>query len=162
MSVTFDFKELERLEQELLKLDGHEIAFGVLNEDAESIHPKSQSATIGEIAFWNHDGTTRIGEEGEVEHIPPRPFLRNAAMDNLDKIQDWLESGYKQVLEGGRVEVLTAKVGIELVKLVQKTIVDFSDPPNAPRTIKRKGFNDPLIWTQTLVEAISSEFRAID
>ena len=52
-------------------------------------------------------------------------------------------------------------VGRVMVKAVVKSIQDWSDPPNAERTIKRKGFNDPLVETKRMQRAVKYKLGSI-
>ena len=44
-----------------------------------------------------------------------------------------------------------------IVKEVRKYIADLKEPPNALATIRKKGFDDPLVWTGKLSNAVKSE-----
>ena len=97
----------------------------------------------GENAQKAHDNEYGVG------HIPPRPFMRKFARDvrnglRLDKIQEF----------GGKADYLqVTQIGAILVSDLQEIIEDWSKPPNAPLTIKIKGFNNPLIHTREMIQS---------
>ena len=75
--------------------------------------------------------------------IPPRPFFRNMIAaesphwgSDMAKISKDKNYNMKASLK---------LMGEEIKRELVKSIVDFQDPANAPSTIAKKGFNDPLI-----------------
>ncbi len=45
-------------------------------------------------------------------------------------------------------------IGGLFVNELKKAIEDWSTPPNAPSTVAEKGFNDPLIKTETMKNSV--------
>ena len=110
-----------------------------------------------------------INEYGDPgKNIPERPFMRNSVEEMTERATTILAStrpAFHRVLAarftGGRISALppgtAERIGQECKEILQDTITNFSDPPNAPATIRKKGFDDPLIETQRLVEHIDYE-----
>ena len=99
-----------------------------------------QGATASEIldkAVYNEFGTY---------NIPERPFLRNALRDGTPEIKRAARRIALRIFDGR----LTAQQGLDqlgiLAKgLIQDSITDLRDPPNAATTIGTKGSSNPLI-----------------
>ncbi len=48
-------------------------------------------------------------------------------------------------------------MGMRIKGQLQQAIIDFKDPPNAPSTIRAKGFDDPLIHTSHMLNSADYE-----
>ena len=87
--------------------------------------------------------------------IPPRPFFRNMIRANQDK---WgAQLGKLLIANNYDAHAALLQMGELMKGQLQQSIRDFSDPPNAPSTIARKGFNDPLIDTGYMVDHVGFE-----
>ena len=100
---------------------------------------------ICDIAAWNELGTSRI---------PSRPFLRMSVDDNTSKINSFLSSSKKSVVNGQSAEQVLKEIGIFQKDLIQEKITSGSFTPNAPSTIKRKGSSAPLIDTGRMRQSV--------
>lgn len=79
-------------------------------------------------------------------YIPPRPFIRTAMTENKQKYEDMFKSGLGKIIgEGMTAKELLDVIGHTAVADIRKQMVKWSDPPNAPATIERKGTNNPLV-----------------
>lgn len=116
--------------------------------DANARYPDGTS--VAKVAFWNEFGTPNAKHP-----IPPRPAIR-----------EWLATygptwgpATAKLLKKNNYDALTTakQVGEGMKGQLVKTYVAFSDPPNAPATIARKGFNKPLIDTALLIRSIDYE-----
>ena len=83
--------------------------------------------------------------------IPPRPFF-SETIDNYIPRTGEVEHG---MIRNGvfRSEWVVDTICADLRYALKETIAEWSDPPNAPLTIERKGFNDPLVETGKLWNA---------
>ncbi len=54
-------------------------------------------------------------------------------------------------------EAALGVVGEKMKDQMVQTIVDFSTPANAPTTIKKKGFDDPLIETGHMMRSVRAK-----
>lgn len=83
--------------------------------------------------------------------IPPRPFFRS--MIEKNKAGWSLAFGNLMNMNNNDVAKVFALMGEGIKGQLTQSIVEFSDPPNAPSTVRRKGFNKPLIDTGTMQRA---------
>jgi hypothetical protein len=90
--------------------------------------------------------------------IPPRPFMRLAARNFMTKRLGLQKRITDKVMKG---EISAAQalgqIGLALENEVIKSIKDGKWTPNAPSTIKRKGFDKPLIETGLMWKSVSSK-----
>jgi len=77
--------------------------------------------------------------------IPPRPFFRSMIADE----KPYWSSDLRHALNEYNYNAHKAldSMGQLIVADLQKSIKDFTTPANAPSTIARKGFDDPLVDT---------------
>lgn len=97
---------------------------------------------IAAVAFFNNYGTSTS---------PARPFFSNMIEEQKPTWGDKVARGMK-AMNGDGEKVLGA-IGLDIQGALIQSIRDTKEPPNAPYTIKKKGFNDPLIDTADMVNA---------
>lgn len=101
---------------------------------------------VAAVAFWNNFGTGTI---------PPRPFFSNMI---TAKSPEWPRAiaGLLQVhrCDVDRVLQIT---GHAIAGQLKQSIIDTNTPPNAPSTIRKKGFNKPLIETSHMINSVDFE-----
>ena len=88
-------------------------------------------------------------EYGRPENnVPPRPFMRKTASKHSN---DWKD--FVQVRVNGKAEWrdILQDLGVMVEEDISDMIARWATPPNAPSTIKRKGFNDPLVDTGNMM-----------
>lgn len=102
--------------------------------------------SVAQVAYWNEYGTATI---------PARPFFRNTIAEKQDEWADNAASRLQQA--DGDVGKALALIGEDVKDDIVETIQNFREPENAPSTVKKKGFNKPLIDTGDLWQAIQSE-----
>ena len=106
----------------------------------------SDGESVAQVAFWNEYGTASI---------PPRPFFRNTIAQHKD---EWpKQAAALMEANGGDVRQTLELMGEGVKGQIVETIQDFSEPPNAAATVKKKGFDKPLIDTGTLWRSIDYE-----
>ena len=112
---------------------------------------------IAVVALWNEFGTSTI---------PERPFWRPALRKVRPKVRRMiLERARKGIKpsypyrHAGNDRLLAQAVASLIIKEVRKYIEDLKEPPNALATIQKKGFDDPLVWTGRLGQAVMSEIE---
>lgn len=106
----------------------------------------SDGESVAQVAFWNEYGTATI---------PPRPFFRNTIAEHKD---EWPKQAAEMLeANGGDVRQALADIGEVVKGQIKMTIQDFREPPNAAATVKKKGFDKPLIDTGTLWRSIDYE-----
>lgn len=101
---------------------------------------------VGLVALWNEFGT---------KTSPPRPAIRQTI---AKKGPGW-PLAMARILKNNDYDSRRAAelMGEGIKGQVVKAIMEFDDPPNAPSTIARKGFNKPLIDTSLMVRSIDYE-----
>lgn len=135
-----------------------ELIFGVNN-----IKVKSGNDTIplGDIAIYNEYGTRTA---------PPRPAFRMgldlAMRTRKAQTEAFLKNLANTVLSGRdvrgaelnkRLTVLLTGIGQSAVKETKGIINTGATTPNAPATVKQKGFDHPLYHTGTLLDNVNYE-----
>jgi hypothetical protein len=108
---------------------------------------------VANVAVINEFGGNWSEGDNEVRQIPPRPFFR--AMIARDK-NNYSGMIYKS-LQANDYDMSRSLqvVGTEIQKNLQKMIVGWTEPGNAPRTIARKKRDDPLVESRTMVGTVN-------
>lgn len=106
------------------------------------------------VAFWMEYGTRSKGKGGTF-HSPPRPFLRNTARAHRN---EWRRIYLAAMQRRTPSETVLKRIGALMAGQIRQSITTFTDPGNAPATIKRKGMDAPLRDTGVLLNAISWEY----
>lgn len=115
--------------------------------------PDNDNLPLAQVAKWVEEGH----REGFVV-TPPRPAIRVKFMPDL--IQDKafrmkILQGVAMVADGkSNWKKMHEFIAPDAVALLKKTLKLYNDIPNSPVTIEIKGFNDPWIYTGTLVNAV--------
>lgn len=92
------------------------------------------SNKVAQVAFWNEFGTKRA---------PARPFFRSMIEENSPR---WGESiAYLAKAHNYNARAIFTNMGLGIQAQLVRSIVEWSDPPNAATTVAIKGFNKPLI-----------------
>lgn len=102
---------------------------------------------VAKNAFWQEYGTPKI---------PPRPFFRTAIAQNKGK---W-SKGFENVLVKNNYDYDKAfrLLGVKVAYDIRMSIVNWSEPANAPYTVAQKGFNDPLVKTHNMEKSVNWEY----
>lgn len=99
-----------------------------------------------QVAFWNEFGTSRT---------PARPFFRSMIAEQSPGWSMRLQKA--MTATGNDSRRALALLGVSIQGDLQQSIRGWQDPPNAPSTIKAKGFNKPLIDHNDMVNAVDYE-----
>jgi hypothetical protein len=83
--------------------------------------------------------------------IPPRPFFRTTISKNSDEWGNLVAKAAK-FYNYDEKQVLSV-LGQKIKEQIQDSIRSWDSPPNAPRTIEKKGFNNPLVDTRQLLNS---------
>lgn len=119
---------------------------------------KKQVLTVGFFDQTYPDGKrigkiATINEYGVPEHNqPPRPFMWYTILKNRSK---WLDILQEVLTENLDVKKSLNILGDVVAEDVSEMIKVFAYPPNAPSTIARKGFNDPLVDTGLMRDSVT-------
>ena len=113
---------------------------------AQANYDGSDGESVAQVAFWNEYGTATI---------PPRPFFRNTIAQHKD---EWpKQAAALMEANGGDVRQTLELMGEGVKGQIVETIQNLQTPPNASATVKKKGFDKPLIDTGTLWRSIDYE-----
>ncbi len=96
------------------------------------------------VAFWQEFGTVRA---------PARPFFRTTIAKKSSEWGTILSKALVYYKMDSRKAL--AALGTVMQSDIRSAIVNWSTPPNAPRTVKIKGFNDPLIDDGTMQRVVN-------
>ena len=116
----------------------------------ESNNPVGESGTrVAEYALDNEFGTHKI---------PARPFIGTATDEQG---AGWVDTVKKQVplvlTQKMKLSVLMDTVGKKMRFAIKDQIKFITIPKNAPATIEKKGFDNPLIDTGLMLETVDYE-----
>ena len=116
-----------------------------------------QKATL-EVGFWGDtysDGESVASVAAFNEfgggYTPPRPFMRNCVKRNKRKWRNAVQDRLPVTMDAKKT---FQTLGEDMVEDLKMEIYRTNTPPNAPSTIKRKGFNKPLIDTGKMVSSV--------
>lgn len=107
---------------------------------------EADGTDICDIAAWNELGT---------ENIPSRPFLRMSVDENVDKINNFLQSQKNALLSGKDAEQVLKEIGLFQKDLIQEKITEGTFVPNADMTVEKKGSDKPLIDTGRMRQSVN-------
>lgn len=151
MSMKLQRKGLNKLKANLRHMNNSSTQTGFFNAK-----PHDKNNTMATIALWQEYGTERLDQDG----IPERPFMSST----------YLKGGYKKDITKLARDILTGRsttkvsldrLGKKIARDMQLTLWSWSVPPNAPSTIKRKGFDFPLVETTALFHGIKSRTKIV-
>lgn len=105
----------------------------------------TDGTSVAMVALIQEFGTVRVTKAGR-QWIPPRPFMRRCVERNKTK---WARAFTRSIEEGNTQMDAAKSVKALMVSDLRAAIIAFSDPPNAPSTIrKRVGISPWLIKGQ--------------
>lgn len=89
--------------------------------------------------------------------IPARPFMR---LTISERSENWgVLLGKLAVRNNFDMDKTMGLMGEQITGDIQKTIRTFNDPPNAKSTIAKKGKDNPLIDTGTMIRSVGYDFE---
>lgn len=108
---------------------------------------KRKAIPVAQVAMFNEYGGG---------HTPPRPFM--------DKTFRWYHKKWANTIKGLVYDTMNFKavledIGPTVVSDIQSVIEDLDNPPNRPSTVKRKGFNNPLIDSGQMLNSVRYEVK---
>lgn len=134
------FLQAERLEQQVGWFEGNR--YGSNNENLP----------MAQVAQWIEEGVRS-------KNIPERPFMRVGLDDRLKGGEN--KESFKRIItavaNGQDVFKALHKEGDSFRQTLRQVMMDWDTPPNSPKTIDKKGFDDPLIESSELISNISSK-----
>lgn len=107
---------------------------------------------MAQVAQWIEEGVPSKG-------IPERAFMRVGLDDRLKGGEN--KESFKRIVtavaNGQDVFRAFYKEGDSFRQTLRQVMMDWDTPPNAPRTVELKGFDDPLIESSELISNVSSK-----
>ena len=91
-------------------------------------------------------------------NIPMRAFMRRANIEGKETAARMIKTFSKRT-HGGISDQAARFLGAYMVGLIKQTIERWSIPPNAPFTVERKGFNNPLIETRHMQQSVTAKIE---
>lgn len=143
VKVTADTKGLKEIRRRLIAATAQHVQVGFFGGQP---HPNAPEHTVAEIAAIQEFGLPS-------QNIPERPFI--AATVRSTNVGNTLAKSMKRFLN--RTEIVQGvwtAAGIKLVRDMQLVITEFSSPANAPFTVAKKGFDNPLIETGHMRDSV--------
>ena len=107
---------------------------------------KHNDASAPQIAFIQEFGAPAKG-------IPARPFFRDMIAVRSPQWGALLQAALKH--RGFNSEEAMELTGMRISEQLQQSIEEFTEPGNAPSTIKQKGFDKPLEDSKNMKRAAS-------
>lgn len=122
----------------------------------------ASSVSIGFLSGSSYPDGTPVAMVAAIQNwgapsrgIPPRPFFTNMI---AAKSPEWGPALAKNLaITGGDAEKALGRVGLGIKGQLQTSIIETNSPPLAASTIKRKGFDKPLVDTGTMLNGV--DFR---
>lgn len=84
-------------------------------------------------------------------NTPPRPFMRTCVQNRR---KEWRKIVRDELPKNEDGRVTLAILARRMVEDLKDYIKIWTRPPNAPSTIARKGFNDPLVETGRMMNSV--------
>jgi hypothetical protein len=104
--------------------------------------------SVALVAYANEYGDSAHGR-------PPRPFMRNTIAAHKG---EWGKAVALNLRATGYDAKKTLdRMGQGIAGQMKQSIIDLTDPPLAPSTIARKGFDKPLIDTSHMLNSVGYE-----
>jgi hypothetical protein len=100
--------------------------------------------------------TTHTVQEHEVT-IPARPFFRSMIADESPYWPNDIRLAIKECDYDAKQAL--GEIGMRIQQDLQTSIEEYTIPPNAPSTIARKGFNDPLVETAHMLQTANFQVK---
>ena len=100
---------------------------------------------VAMVAFWNEYGT---------KTSPVRAFFRTTVSDQK---KNWVLSVQNLMKMHNDPKKVMGLMGEHMRGQIVQSINTWTDPPNAPYTVARKGFNKPLVDQGIMMRSISFE-----
>lgn len=134
------------------KLDLDKIKEGVVRTGFFEGSRYEGGKTVASVARYNEFG---LG-------VPRRSFMRPAVHRNRQMLIERLRNDYKKAIYHNTNTMDVLEVFGQVVQgLIQNQIINTTYPPNAPSTIKRKGFNAPLRDTRLMLHSVRYQTEEI-
>lgn len=128
-------------------------------KDKLSSFPKEAQVEAGILTPVTYDTGETVASVASINihgngRIPPRNFINECRSDLKEKQKEFVREYVRNYFRNKNTDNLVKELGITSANLLRTSVIELKDPPNAQATIKRKGFDDPLIHTGLLRDTI--------
>lgn len=149
IKVKLDMKDLARVRRDLIKAARQVVQVGYFDGKP---HPNSPGDSVAQIAAIQEFGLPE-------DNIPERPFM--AATARQTRVARPIAASIKGILQRTQtVQGLWIATGLFFAREMSLVIANFSDPPNAPFTIAKKGFDNPLVETGHMRDSVEHRIKS--
>lgn len=142
------------------------------SNQAIPVSPRKRGPAIGyNYNYYNYNATRarRIGKRARIpvaevalanefgnpaHSVPPRPFMWRTIDGNAKKWAKLVQNELPQMKKMD-LKAMAKRVASVAVRDMQRTIDELQFPPNAPSTIRAKGFNNPLIDSGQMRDSVT-------
>lgn len=136
----------KKIRDQIKSMDGKAVTAGLHEEDAGNRDPNAVMR-----GYFNEFGT---------DTAPARPFIRTTHDTQKLKWVRQMQSDLGRVMDQQMTgQQMLESVGAMAADDIRQAVTDWDTPPNAPSTIQRKGFDDPLVETGEMRDAIAYKVR---
>ena len=137
----------------LKQLDGLQVEAGWFEtaryQAGPKVNPKMVGMPVATIARFNEFGTRRA---------PARPFMRLAYKEFLSTKEALQKKVARQMIAGkADPEKAMKQIGLFMEGCIVNSIKNGGWAPNAPSTVKKKGFDTPLIDSGQMWQTVASK-----
>lgn len=148
-----------------IRIRGTEQVQDKLNEIAKDLQ-SAASLRVGFLENATYPNGTPVALIAAVQNfgapsrgIPPRPFFTNMVKEHQN---EWAPQA-AQLLRQNKYDVKKTLMvlGEAIAGQLRQSIVDTNEPPLAPATVARKGFEKPLIDTGHMINSVDYEVKDI-
>lgn len=149
---------LDRLRKLIESLDRIEIRAGLLREEGGApkkvrtggpgeplVTKEDPTLTVARVAAWNEYGTPTAPARPAWRTTKDQPETADAVRQAQEAVRGLLLNPNER--PDGQVASAAEPAAKRVAKALQTSIDQWASPANAAATIKRKGFNDPLVDT---------------
>lgn len=156
---------LDDHEKVLKELNGYTVEAGwfasARYQASKGSSPNMVGVPVAKIAMINEFGAT-IKKNNNGKHsvivIPARPFMREAVQKfKQERIQKQAAIVRQLLAMKIKPEQAMAQIGLVMENCIVESIKNFKEPKNAPSTVKKKGFDKPLIDTGQMWQSVASK-----
>lgn len=146
--VTYSKHKLTKLKNTLTEVDGASVESGYISD------VRYQSGErVMDIALLQMEGN---------RDIPSRPFMYAFFNDPQDReyFQGWFKQVFYDAMKGRKsLSYVSKNIGNYCTSSIEAEIRAWTDPPNSPKTIEKKGKNDPLVDSELMANSL--EWRLV-
>lgn len=146
LTIKQDTKVLRAFKASIQKQLGNKLEIGFFPEARYG--SENDNLSVAQVAQWNNEGS---------ENNPPRPFFTSSVIAPMErkKFTKLFNDSIQRVISGkSSFTQEYSLIGKALQKEIQQAIREWDSPPNSPRTIADKGFNNPLQDTDTMLNSV--------